>query len=149
VSGIRAPALSACRTDVGVLGTCCCAPPLNSPWRIELGALWREPEEITASMNARNRNTPPPIQLSFVSRVAACRPPMKESVEEEAPPKVAASPPPLPDWSKMMTHRRTASRMRTMSRNVYSIESCASVTAAKRAKARARRARAFLSRLET
>jgi hypothetical protein len=44
---------------------------------------------------------------------------MKESVDDEAPPKEAARPPPFPDWSRMMTTSITARIEITAIKNPY------------------------------
>tara|TARA_B100001123_G_C15215637_1_gene989105 strand:- start:759 stop:1298 length:540 start_codon:yes stop_codon:yes gene_type:complete len=91
-------------------------PGNPSPRRIDSGAAAGR-EEKTAKTNAKNKNPPPPIQVIFVRAVAAWRPPMKESVDEEAPPNDAANPPPFPDWIKIIRQRKTARSEITTIRN--------------------------------
>ena len=62
--------------------------------RIELGAERRD--DVSDSTKAMPIKIPPHHQLSFVRRFPAWRVPMMESAELLAPPKLAASPPPLP-----------------------------------------------------
>ncbi len=67
----------------------------------------------------RNRKIAAPHQLVFVSRLPACRVPSSESAELLTPPKVAASPFPLPACSRMAVTSTMLSRIRRTSRNVY------------------------------
>jgi hypothetical protein len=77
--------------------------------------------DAICSKKQRNRNTPPDHQLALVNRFPACRVPINASVDELAPPKLAASPPPLPDCKRIAAIRTTLSRKRRMSRNLYSM----------------------------
>ena len=63
-------------------------------------------------------NSPPHHHDILVSRLPACRVPMNWSDEEEAPPKLAAIPPPFPLCRRMTVTRIMASRIRTIRRNV-------------------------------
>jgi len=96
VSGAGAPSLPS-RTD---FGACACV-------------------DINWSMNARARNTPPPHQEIFVSRLPAWRIPMNASGEELAPPKLAERPPPVPLWSRIAPIRTMLTMMRSTRRKVY------------------------------
>src|SRR5688572_27060845 len=76
--------------------------------------------------------TPPQIQLAFVRRLPAWRVPMKASVADEAPPKLAASPPPFPLCSKIAATRMRLSSSRRPSNMLYSISRRDRVEGAKR-----------------
>ena len=102
--------------DGGADGTAAGATILSST---DFGAAFRE--DISCSTKARPRKIPPHHQLAFVSRLPACRVPMTESEDEPAPPKLAASPPPFPDWSRMAAPSTTASRISRTRRNVYMV----------------------------
>lgn len=52
--------------------------------------------EIICRMSVRPRNTPPSHQLALVRTLAVCLVPMNASEDDDAPPKLAAIPPPLP-----------------------------------------------------
>lgn len=74
--------------------------------------------DIIWRTNARPRKKPALHQVALVRIVPACRIPMKASGEELAPPKLAANPLPLPDCSKIVAIRTTASMTRIMTRNL-------------------------------
>jgi hypothetical protein len=69
-------------------------------------------------MKARPRKIPPPHQLAVVRRFPAWRIPMSASGDELAPPKLAASPPPFPLWSRTARIRTTQSMTSNVRRNL-------------------------------
>jgi hypothetical protein len=91
----------------------CVPKPLS---RMDLGAVVLV--DIIWSTNERKRNAPPPHQLALVSRLPACRMPMKASGEELAPPKLAASPPPFPLCRRIAPITTTQSMIRRVRRKL-------------------------------
>lgn len=86
----------------------------NVSSRTDFGACVRV--DMTCRVNARPRKMPAHHQVALVRIVPACRIPMKASGEELAPPKLAASPLPLPACSRMAPIKTTASSTRTTRR---------------------------------
>ena len=88
----------------------------NVSSRIERGA--RERVDMIWRMNASVRNKPPHHHEAFVSNVPACRIPMNASGDELAPPKLAASPLPLPACSSIDATSTTATITRITRRKL-------------------------------
>jgi len=74
--------------------------------------------DITWRTNDRPRNIPAHHQVAVVRRFPAWRMPMNASGEELAPPKFAASPLPLPAWSRIAAINTTASITRMTTRKL-------------------------------
>ena len=91
---------------VGCTGAGAGAPPSSTERGAALCA------DITARISEMNRKRPAHHQVTLVSNVVACRPPMNCSVP--APPPSDASPPPWPACSNTAVVRIRASRVRTM-----------------------------------
>lgn len=91
VVGAGSSGTAGAEVGAGAVFTGCVPKPLS---RTERGAVVLV--DIIWSTKARNKKTPPPIQLVLVSRLPACLMPMNASGDELAPPKLAANPPPLP-----------------------------------------------------
>ena len=84
--------------------------------RIDFGAAERV--DISCRTKARKMKIPPAHQLVLVRRSPACREPSTAG-DDEAPPKLAARPPPLPDCSRTAAARIRASRIRENEEDVY------------------------------
>ena len=74
--------------------------------------------DMIDSTYARSSKVPPDHQLNRVSRLAACRMPTNASVEEAAPPKVAARPPPFPACKRTAATTTRLSRISRTTKNV-------------------------------
>ena len=91
-----------------------CVPnPLSST---DFGAeVW---VDIIWRMKQRPRKIPPHHQLALVRRFPAWRMPIKASGEELAPPKLAASPVPLPACRRIAAIKTMQSMISSVRRNV-------------------------------
>ncbi|HXY29103.1 MAG TPA: hypothetical protein VEI06_00210 [Gemmatimonadaceae bacterium] len=74
---------------------------------------------MSASAYASAMKMPALHHVVRVRRFAAWRVPTKASGEEDAPPKLAARPPPRPAWSRTAAPKTTLSITRRVRRKVY------------------------------
>jgi hypothetical protein len=113
VAGVRftPPAFGPVLPDFGAGAVAGAVGCVNASSSTDFGARDRAME--SDNTKERNRKIPPPHQLALVSRLPAWRVPRSESAELLTPPKLAASPLPLPLCSRMAA---MSTRLSIMSR---------------------------------